>query len=1471
MIIKIRAIIYLLAAFLVLLPLGKAIDLPTNMDGVSYANLLGSNNIVTGIRGNSSTNTNLVVISGFQTSGGNSKEAFLYIGSLAGSTGSGSSVTLFSPPFSNTVSSVFYGPNTPTFNPSIGSNNIVAVGSYVTTDDNVRNRGMIYQGSTNGTGTWTSLEAPTTITPQGLPSYNTIAHSTMGNFVVGNYDIGNLTPGHAFIYNSASASWRELSVGSESTTAYGIWQQASSGSSSVKYILAGGYSDIASTSLTKGYLINYSAADGGISGKTTFNYNNQRDLVTHFEGITGVNGGVALAADYQDGQNSGAAYAFVPTNDMGNFGTASWFPIKVPNSEITSGNSVYLQSLIGLYVPGRSYLANLLVNDWTAGAGPWENGANWSEGVPSSNAIARIDSNAATVTLASNNGVCGLLFIGDTNSGNTLQLTGSSTFSNRGSTILGNTVSSSSNTLVLSDFSAMTNAGGLIVGSGGSVNNLTLTNHAHLVASDTHVGFGVGNSNKILISGIGTELETGVLVVGDLGINSSVLLDSGATLNIDGDFYAGSDFSATNINARGSLLMTGSSNTAQVLNQGQLACNVLDVGLLAGDSNNSLLVTGSNTTVAGNTVIIGDAGDNNSMVISNGGGVVSLNGFVGYTNAASDNNALVTGVGSIWSNSAVLTVGNAGTNNRLIIQDQGTVAASSVIVGGDTNTSGSILIGNGSAAGTLATTNVIFGSTTAALEFQETDDFYQFTPSLISSIAGAGVVVQGGTGTTMMSGSNSGFTGAVLITNGVLMPATTNSLGTGNVVLGGDALALARLSLGEVELTVGSLACGTNGVLSLTPGEGVLHVTGVMSNEGSGLFLESPNLSNDEKVIVTFGSQTNFTTSDFHEMGGSGQSFVLTSSNLAVYTATNANVTNVNNKTISNAITLHSLTVDSGTTTITSTGDVNATSFITINGGNMSNNGIVTTPLLTLNQQGNYSGTGTLNGNLVNSGIVMPGASGVPGTIVINGDLIQSNSGKIVIQVANTDSYSHLDVLGTAYLQGGIIQIMPLSANSLYYGQKISFLLAGEIEGTPSSIVVPNGYRGRFLAVGDPEGEIWLAPASYTQVAATPNQVAVASALDSFTQASSGDEAVVSTALDQLTVAQYPNAFNQISPALYTSLATLAFNAAVAQYNEMIQRLGNIRIAGVGFSSIGMNESPIQDDSKNVLSGGKDVLVPTLDNHWGFFVDGNGIFANVNIHNQLPGYSAQGGGVTLGSDYKWNEHFSTGVYAGYEGFESKQSGGSYISDNGSRFGLFGTYQEKGFFANTIVGGGSHSYQISRAIQFSTINRIASSAPTAGELDTILATGYDMKRGNFTFGPISSLQYTYFGLQPFTESGAQALDLSVQNANASSMVYSLGSHCFYTWKVNKNVLVIPQINIAWEHEFLQNPYALNSSFENGSAFAYMSTTPLRDSLYTGVGVTANFSEKYEASFFYNASAANPSMMSQNFFVSLGMKF
>ena len=532
---------------------------------------------------------------------------------------------------------------------------------------------------------------------------------------------------------------------------------------------------------------------------------------------------------------------------------------------------------------------------------------------------------------------------------------------------------------------------------------------------------------------------------------------------------------------------------------------------------------------------------------------------------------------------------------------------------------------------------------------------------------------------------------------------------------------------------------------------------------------------------------------------------------------------------------------------------------------------------------GNLTGTGSTTSHVnVNGGSITPGLGNTPGILSV-GSLQINTGGTFNVLIASTSQVGQVQATGTAVV-GGALNAIAVSGWNLNFGDRYQVMTAGGgISGTFGTIAVPQGYRGRFLVEnGGTTGVLLIAPQSYTQVAVTPNQVSVARALNSFTSAASGDKQVVSTALDSLSASQYGQAFDAIAPTIYQSLSTMAFNAANAQYNDLVQQMFGLRVAGTGFSMSGFaeNTAMIQegqgDGDKGVLDSKKDILRPGGDNHWGMFVDGNGIFAQANSGNMLQKYNAQSGGLITGLTYKWCPAVTTGIYAGYEGTYAKFGypyTGSTVIDNAVRFGLLGTFGDpsgKGFYGDALVGGSYNNYNVTRAITFPGMNRTANSSPGAGELDSLLAAGYNWRKGNWAFGPVSSLQYTYFGANSFNETGAQSLDYQGLNWNTASMIYNLGANCAYSWQATRNLMVVPQINLAWQHEFLQNPYAINGNL-SGAPVSNTSSAPLRDTLYTGVGVTLEFKKNWNTAFFYNAVAGNNDLVSQNIFWSAGVKF
>ena len=225
------------------------------------------------------------------------------------------------------TSSTPYGPNW-------GSTNGIlrVVGRYKTAATGAADLGYLYDGAA------APGQQLTTLSPNVSGVLNVIPHSNFGNQVVGNYDTALVT-GNAFVYNIATNTYttinRPTSGGTAvSTTAYGIYGNQ----------IVGGSTDPGAGGLTHAYMLNQSTGVYTIydaPGPTT---------VTHFEGVTG--GGRAntynLVADSVD--INGQAHAWAVHVDAN--GNATWTEISVNGSLVTSANSVYGNTVIGVYVAG---------------------------------------------------------------------------------------------------------------------------------------------------------------------------------------------------------------------------------------------------------------------------------------------------------------------------------------------------------------------------------------------------------------------------------------------------------------------------------------------------------------------------------------------------------------------------------------------------------------------------------------------------------------------------------------------------------------------------------------------------------------------------------------------------------------------------------------------------------------------------------------------------------------------------------------------------------------------------------------------------------------------------------------------------------------------------------------------------------------------------------------------------------------
>ena len=260
-------------------------------------------------------------------------------------------------------------------------------------------------------------------------------------------------------------------------------------------------------------------------------------------------------------------------------------------------------------------------------------------------------SNNSAVVTGTNSGwyVNGVLTVGRSEAGNSLTVANGGSLESYGATIGQYTRSSNNTVLVTGPGSYWNNYGWLYVGDYGSSNKLTISNGGHVYSDGAYVGYGSGaptsgNNNSVVVTG------------------------TNSAWNIDGDLYIG---------------YYGAGNSMLISNTGYVdSYYSAYIGYHPGASNNSVVVTGTNSGwYINNQLIVGRSEANNSLTIANGGTVQSYGASIGYYTRASNNTVLVTGPGSQWNNYGTLYVGESGNNNSLTINNGGYAYSDGAYIG----------------------------------------------------------------------------------------------------------------------------------------------------------------------------------------------------------------------------------------------------------------------------------------------------------------------------------------------------------------------------------------------------------------------------------------------------------------------------------------------------------------------------------------------------------------------------------------------------------------------------------------------------------------------------------------------------------------------------------------------------------------------------------------------------------------------
>ncbi len=346
-----------------------------------------------------------------------------------------------------------------------------------------------------------------------------------------------------------------------------------------------------------------------------------------------------------------------------------------------------------------------------------------------------------------------------------------------------------------------------------------------------------------------------------------------------------------------------------------------------------------------------------------------------------------------------------------------------------------------------------------SFSFSELTVNYPGPATILNGGGGASVTV---TGSMIWGGGTITGFGALDIANG----ATLDIGGYGDNAETLDGIVLDNA--GTAKLAATNSDARTVG-LALENGAGI-------DNQATGTFSFPTNYSLPSNAQITSDDSATFFTNEgtlIQPAANAGQTTIL-----PAFTQTDSGTTSVQ----AGGLDL-SIAVNAGTVTVGSGTSLSISSYTQTAGSTVLNAGIINGGTISING-GCLTAAGTINSNVTSGGQIIPGATGVAGTLTINGNYTQTAAGALDIDIGGTTAgseYSQLGVSGIAAL-GGSVNVALIDGFQPALGNSFKVLTFssysnsadsnGLVLGRGSVLSLAMGASSAVLEVGDPNGSV---------------------------------------------------------------------------------------------------------------------------------------------------------------------------------------------------------------------------------------------------------------------------------------------------------------------------------------------------------------------------------------------------------------
>ena len=518
--------------------------------------------------------------------------------------------------------------------------------------------------------------------------------------------------------------------------------------------------------------------------------------------------------------------------------------------------------------------------------------------------------------------------------------------------------------------------------------------------------------------------------------------------------------------------------------------------------------------------------------------------------------------------------------------------------------------------------------------------------------------------------------------------------------------------------------------------------------------------------------------------------------------------------------------IKSGAGHLVLTGDNTFRGPTTVNGGLLTVNGSLASAV-TVNANGTLGGSGRIAGLTANSGArVAPGNS--IGTLNVAGDVTFAPGSTYAVELSPTSS-DRIVAGGTATVSGATVSLALENSPTLLSTTEAQSLLghqydilqaAGGIQGQFGA-VLPNylfiGGNLSYTANG-----IGLAvernATSFASVGQTPNQRAVAAAVESLGAGSS----VYESLLLSPDAASAQQAFQQLSGEIYPVLGSVLINDSRQLRDAIGERL---------------------HDAPTAQSNG--------------WIKALGAWGTTDSRHDTAGYNTSIGGLLAGVDGALDEQTRIGLVTGYSDSSLSQGSGTHSSAKVDSYHL-GTYVGHDIGAWRLSTGAAYSWHradVKRDLQYGDVSARQKAKVDAATTQVFGEAAYRLPMQTVALEPFANLAYVHLDTDGFTEKG-DAAALKSGDDQRDAVLSTLGVRAIKRFDLTSAHTLDLSGHVGWQHSLTDIESEQHLRFASGSApYTVESSPQVRDAALVGVQASLALSRDVRVNVDYSGQLAS----------------